>query len=79
MGDQIPHLSPLVEVRKIGDLILYIAYEKYMELSSCPTLRTEFCIKSLGNAPPIPVLGGVRLNIDRCNTVTYYYYLLSVI
>ena len=27
MGDQVPQLSPHAEVRKIGDLTLYIAYE----------------------------------------------------
>ena len=68
MGDQISQLSPHAEVRKIGDLTLYIAYENTWNLVQvkCPTLGTKFCIKSLGNAPPIPVLGGVGLNIDRC-------------
>ena len=70
MGDQIPQLSPHAEVRKIADLTLYIAYENTWHLVQvkCPTLGTKFCIKSLGNAPPIPVLGGVGLNIDRCIT-----------
>ena len=66
MGDQIPQLSPHAEVRKIGDLTLYIAYENTWNLVQvkCPTLGTKFCI---GNAPPIPLLlGGVGLNIDRC-------------
>ena len=68
MGDQIPQLSPHAEVRKIGDLTLYIAYENTWNLVQVkfPTLGTKLCIKSLGNAPPIPVLGGVGLNIDRC-------------
>ena len=68
MGDQIPQLSPHAKVRKIGDLTLYIAYENTWNLVQvkCPTLRTKFRIKSLGNAPPIPVLDGVGLNIDRC-------------
>ena len=67
MGDQIPQLSPHAEVRKIGDLTLYIAYENTWNLVQvkCPTLGTKFCIKSLGNVPPIPVLGGVGPNIDR--------------
>ena len=68
MGDQIPQLSPHAEVRKIGNLTLYIAYENTWNLVQieCPTLGTKFCIKSLDNVPPIPVLGGVGLNIDRC-------------
>ena len=73
MGDQIPQLSPHAEVRKIGDLTLYIAYETTWNLVQvkCPTLGTKFCIKSLGNVPPIPVLGGVGLNIDRCISRLY--------
>ena len=37
------------------------AYEKTWNLVQvkCPTLGTKFYIKSLGNAPPIPVLDGV--------------------
>ena len=68
MGDQTPQLSPHAEVRKIGDLTLYIAYENTWNLVQvkCPTLGMKICIKSLGNSPPIPVLGGVGLNIDRC-------------
>ena len=50
MGDQIPQLSPhadIAEVRKIGDLTLYIAYENAWNLVQvkCPTLGTKFCIK----------------------------------
>ena len=44
--------------------------QKYTELhsteSNAPSFGTKFRVKSLGNAPPIPVLGGVGLNIDRC-------------
>ena len=63
MGDQIPQLSPYAEVRKIGDLTLYIAYENTWNLVQvkCPTLGMKFCIKSLGNASPIPVGWGLIL------------------
>ena len=39
MGDQVPQLSPHAEVRKIGDLTLYIAYENTWDLVQvkCPT------------------------------------------
>ena len=50
IDDQIPHLSPRVEVRKIGDLTLYIVYENIMSMKNtwnlvqvkCTTLGTKF-------------------------------------
>ena len=65
IGDQIPYPSPHSEVRKIGDLTLYIAYENTWKLVQikCPTLETKFCIKSPGNAPLTSVLVGVGHNM----------------
>ena len=50
------------------------AYENTWNLVQVkfPTLGTKFCIKSFGNAPPILVLGGVGLNIDRCIMIRSY-------
>ena len=53
------------------DLTLYIANGHTLNLAhiKCPIFKTKFQVTFVSNAPPIPVLGGVGLNIDRCKNI----------